>query len=78
MTFQQILWTIDDAAEHAAQAAVDAFGSDVPSPEVAWEFLNEQVYGSGEVARPPALPTFLTRQFKHDYCRHCRVLLAAG
>jgi len=76
MTFQQMLWAIDKAAQHAAEAAVDAFGKDVPSAETAWDFLNEQVYGSGEVSRPNGLPEFLTRQFKHDYRHYCTILLA--
>ena len=41
---------------------------------MAWEFLNESVYGDGEIERPAALPEFLTRQFKHDYRRHLRNL----
>ena len=41
MTFQRVLWAIDEAAAEAARAAVDAFGKDVPSAEVAWDFLNE-------------------------------------
>lgn len=76
MTFQSILWAIDKAAADAAQSAVDAFGKDVPSPEVAWDFINEQVYGSGEVPRPDGLPEFMPRQFEHDYRRHCRILSA--
>jgi hypothetical protein len=42
---------------------------------MAWDFLNENVYGDGEVERPAALPEFLTRQFKHDYRRHLQVLV---
>jgi len=76
MTHQQILWAINDAAELAAESALDAFGSDpaaeLPTPEVAWEFLNESLYGEDGLARPAALPEFLTRQFKHDYRRHLR------
>jgi hypothetical protein len=76
MTYQQVLWAINDAAEVAAESAVDAFGQELPSAEVAWEFINEQLYGSAEIERPAALPHFFTRQFKHDYCRHCTILLA--
>jgi hypothetical protein len=76
MTYQRILWAIDEAAQLAAQSAVDAFGDELPSAQIAWDFLNEQLYGSGEIERPVALPDFLPRQFKHDYRRHCRVLLA--
>jgi hypothetical protein len=79
MTHQQILWAIDQAALQAADSAFDAFGSDpavaLPTPEMAWDFLNENVYGDGEVERPAALPEFLTRQFKHDYRRHLQVLV---
>ena len=75
MTFQQILWSINDAAQHAAEAAVDAFGKEVTGAETAWEFLNEQVYGSGDVQRPNGLPEFMPRQFGHDYRRHCALLL---
>jgi hypothetical protein len=78
MTHQQILWAINNAAQLAAESAFDAFGSgpaaELPSPEVAWEFLNSSVYGDGEIERPVALPEFLTRQFKHDYRRHLRNL----
>jgi len=74
MTHQQILWAINDAAELAAESALDAFGSDpaaeLPSPEVAWKFLNDSVYDQDGIVRPVALPAFLTRQFKHDYRRH--------
>lgn len=76
MTYQQITWAIDEAATLAAQSAIDAFGKDVPSAEVAWAFLNEQVYI--EIERPAALPEFLTNQFKHDYRRHVRNILAAN
>jgi len=48
MTYQQVLWAINDAALLAAESIVDAFGSDpaaeFPSPEVAWDFLNNNVY----------------------------------
>jgi hypothetical protein len=51
MTHQQILWAINDAARLAAESAFDAFGSDpaaeLPSPEMAWEFLNSSVYDDG-------------------------------
>jgi len=74
MTYQQILWAINDAAMLVPESALDAFSSDpateLPPPEVAWEFLNESVYGEDGIARPAALPEFLTRQFKHDYRRH--------
>jgi len=76
MTFQQIVWAIDRAAEQAAASVVDAFGNDVPSPEAAWEFLNEQIYAMGEVERPAALPDFMTHQFEDDYRRHCARLAA--
>ena len=75
MTFQQILWAINEAAEAAAESAVDAHGAEVPSAEIAWEFINE-LYDSGEIERPAALPQFLTRQFHKDYLRHCAILLA--
>jgi hypothetical protein len=78
MTFQMVLWAIEEAAAEAAQCAVDAFGKNVPSAEVAWDFLNEQVYGSGEVTRPEALPEFMPRQFKRGYERHCRTLLQSN
>jgi hypothetical protein len=74
MTYQQVLWAINDAAELAAQSALDALGQEVPSAEIAWEFVQEQRYGSGEIERPGALPHFLTRQFKSDYRRHCAIL----
>ncbi len=76
MTHQQILWAINDAALLAAQSALDAFGSDpaaeFPSPEMAWDFLNNNVYGEdeGEIERPATLPDFMTRQFEDDYSRH--------
>jgi hypothetical protein len=47
MTFQQILWAINDAAEAAAESAVEAHGEEIPSAEIAWEFINE-LYGMGE------------------------------
>lgn len=75
MTYQQILWAIDQAAELAAQSAIDAHGENPPSAEIAWDFL-EQIYESEEIERPAALPQFLTRQFKHDYRRHCRIVLS--
>ncbi|HEY6340193.1 MAG TPA: hypothetical protein VIY49_01765 [Bryobacteraceae bacterium] len=69
---------INQAAELAAESAIDAFGSDpdaeIPSPETAWEFLNDNVYVDGGIERPAALPEFLPRQFKHDYWRHVRRL----
>jgi hypothetical protein len=79
MTFQQIIWAINDAAELAAESAFDAFGADpnaeFPPAAVAWDFINT-LYDDGEIPRPPALPTLLLRQFKHDYARHIRVLRA--
>jgi hypothetical protein len=78
MTYQQVIWAINDAAILAAESAFDAFGNDpaaeIPSPEVAWEFLNEQVYE--EIERPAGLPQVLTRQFKQDYSRHIRRMVA--
>jgi hypothetical protein len=41
MTFEQILWAINDAAEAAAESAVEAHGEEIPSAEMAWEFINE-------------------------------------
>ena len=61
MTFQQILWAINEPAEAAAESAVEAHGAEVPSAEMAWEFINE-LYDSGEIERPAALPQFLPRQ----------------
>jgi len=59
MTYQQITWAINDAALLAAESAFDAFGSDpdaaLPTPEIAWEFLNNSVYGGGEIERPAGL-----------------------
>jgi hypothetical protein len=75
MTFQQVLWAINDAAEAAAESAVEAHGVEVPSAEMAWEFINE-LYDSGEIERPAALPQFLPRQFHKDYRRHCALFLA--
>ena len=37
---------------------MDAHGEEVPSAEIAWEFINEQLYESGEIERPAALPQF--------------------
>jgi len=63
MTYQQVIWAINDAAILAAESAFDAFGNDpaaeIPSPEVAWEFLNEQVYEDGGIERPAAPPRSL-------------------
>jgi hypothetical protein len=42
---------------------------------MAWEFLNNAVYGDGEIERPAALPEFLPRQFKHDCRRHLQRML---
>jgi hypothetical protein len=75
MTFQQVLWAINEAAEAAAESAVEAHGAEVPSAEMAWEFINE-LYDSGEIERPAALPQFLPRQFHKDYRRHCAFFLA--
>ena len=55
MTYQQVLWAINDAAEVAAESAVGAFGQEVPSAEVAWEFINE-FHQCGEIERQAALP----------------------
>jgi hypothetical protein len=76
MTHQEVLWAINDAAEVAAESAVDAFGQELPSAEVASEFIDEQLYGSTEIERPAGLPPLFTRQFKHDYRRHCTILVA--
>jgi hypothetical protein len=70
---------IDQAAELAAESAIDAFGdqpADIPPPKMAWDFLNEHVYGDDEVPRPAALPATMPRQFTHDYRRHVSRLLA--
>jgi hypothetical protein len=79
MTYQQITWAINDAAMIAAESAFDAFGSDpdaaLPTPEMAWDFLNNSVYGDGEIERPAGLPDFLPRQFKHHYRRHLSRIL---
>jgi hypothetical protein len=78
MTTSRFLCAIDEAAALAAESAWDAFGSDpvadLPTPEMAWAFLNESVYAEGAVDRPAALPDFLPRQFGHDYRRHIRIL----
>jgi hypothetical protein len=34
---------------------------------MAWDFLNDNVYGDAEIERPAALPEFPTRQFAHNY-----------
>jgi hypothetical protein len=79
MTYQQTIWTINDAALHAAESAIDAFGSDpnaeFPSAEVVWDFLNHNVYEEGEIERPAALPDVMTRGFKDEYTRHIRNFL---
>jgi len=63
MTYQQITWAINDAAILPAESAFDAFGSDpnatLPPLEVAWEFLNESVYGEDEVETPGRAPRLL-------------------
>lgn len=41
---------------------------------MAWDFLNDSVYGDDEIERPAALPEFLTRQFAVDYRRHLMTL----
>src|SRR5207244_1994016 len=56
-------------------SAVEAHGEEVSSAEMAWEFINE-LYDSGEIERPAALPQFLPRQFHKDYRSHCALLLA--
>lgn len=61
MTYQQILWAVDEAAQLAAESAVDAHGENPPPAEVAWEFL-EQLYESDEIERPTVLPHFMPRQ----------------
>ena len=69
---------INQAAEFAAESALDAFGAaEVPPAHVAWNFLNEMVYGDDQIERPAGLPTALTRQFKHDYRRHVQRLADA-
>ena len=76
MTHQQITWAIDEAAKLAAQSAVDAFGSEAPNADVAWDFLNDQIYCESE--RPAGLPEFLPNQFRCDYRRHVRNILAGN
>lgn len=72
LTYQAISAAINNAAEEAAQAATDAYGPDLPSALTAWGFMEEQVWSEG--GRPEGLPDFFTRQFAHDYRRHCRIL----
>jgi hypothetical protein len=46
MTHQQVIWAINVVAELAAESAIDAFGNDpagLSSPEMAWEFINDNV-----------------------------------
>jgi hypothetical protein len=74
MTYQTITAAINNAAEEAAQSAIDALGPDFPEARTAWEFMEEQVWSEG--GRPDGLPDFFTRQFAHDYRRHCRIILA--
>jgi hypothetical protein len=73
MTYQQILWAIDSAAELAAKSALDAFpdklAADFPTAEMALEVVNG-LYDDGAVERPSALPEFFTRQFAADYRQH--------
>ncbi len=66
---------LTEADEAAAESAVEAHGEEVPSAEIAWEFINEP-FGMGEIERPAALPQFLPRQFHKDYRRNCALLLA--
>ena len=79
MTYQKILWAIERAAELAARSTLDAFrgrpAAEFPTPEMAWEVVNE-LYESGDAERPFALPEFFTRQFAMDYGKHLRSLAA--
>lgn len=45
----------------------------VPWPDVGWGILDEQIYVDGW---PDALPRTMPRQFKHDFARHVKRLLA--
>lgn len=55
---------------------MDAFGPEsIPTPEMAWDFVNDALYGDGEFERPAALPDVITKQFRHDYLRHVRNIL---
>ena len=66
----QIEITIKDAAEHAAQSAIDAFGVYcLPSAQIAWDFLNEQVYigeEDGGIERPMYLPDTMPNMFRTE------------
>ena len=73
MTYQQIIWAINEAAAMAAESVRDAFGNsqDLPTPQMAWEFL-QQRFADGDTERPSALPEFFTNQFQHEYLRLLR------
>jgi hypothetical protein len=63
---------INDLAEEAAQAALDAHGIDqLPSASVAYSFMCEQVWPETKPVVPVLSGTEF-RQFKHDYRRHLR------
>lgn len=72
MTFQQVLWAIDEVAQMAAESSFDAHGEAV-APEMAWELIIDML-GSTDDKRLSLLPDSMPRQFVHDYKRHCRVI----
>ncbi len=68
---------INDAAYIAAEAAVDAFGTEYPSAAVAWDFL-EQLYESEIIPRPTRLPQRMPPEFADLYVCHCHVRVATN
>ncbi len=63
----------------AAKSTLDAFrgrpSAEFPTPELAWEVVNE-LYERATRNAPLLYPEFLTRQFATDYRNHVRTLAA--
>jgi hypothetical protein len=66
---------INDMAEHAAHAALDAFGKDqLPSALTAYSFVFQVEYDEADGPMPPQFTGREFRAFRHDYCRWLRNL----
>ena len=58
MTFQQILWAINDAAEAAAESAVEAHGEEVPQRKSPGSSSTNSTTRARSNARLPFLSSF--------------------
>ena len=73
----ELLGIINQAASIAAEAAIDAFGKNVPPAHVAWDFL-EQLYESEVLPRPERLPLTMPPGFRIAYEYHCATRTITG